>query len=103
MRLLLRYCLLPFAFQLFRRAKAVIGFLFLDKPQGGSPVDVHAVRLPVRPIRAAFVRTFIPIQPQPFQVVQELGFVTGLAAFQVSIFYPEDKNASLAADKQPVE
>src|SRR2546421_12505873 len=75
----------------------------MDQPQRSSPVDIHAVGLPVGAVGATNVRAFIPIQAKPLQIVQKLGFVAGFAALQISIFYPQNKDPSLAPYKKPVE
>ena len=54
-------------------------------------------------LEATDVRAFIPIEPQPLQVVAKLVLVALLTARDVGVFDTQHHDAALLARKQPVE
>src|SRR5262249_4315757 len=83
--------LLAFALQPPRGAKTVVSFVLAKQTLGIFAIDVHAVRLAIWRIRAADIGTFIPIEAEPLQIGEKLGFVARLAAFHVSVFDAQDE------------
>src|SRR5579872_3295123 len=65
-------------------------------------VELHAVALPVGSVGAADIRTLVPIQPEPFQIGDELGLMPLFAAFDVGIFDAQDVRAALLPGNEPV-
>ena len=99
--------LFALSFQLFRGAEAAVGFALVQQLLGVSGVDIEALRLAIGAVCAfgGVVETagaFIPVEAEPVQVFNELGFVTGFAAFQIGILNAQQKLTACAACKKPV-
>jgi hypothetical protein len=91
--------------------------VFLQYPHGVVPDElvapIHAAAaeggasLFVNGIDPGFANDWLPlvlpVQPQPFDVVNQLIFVAALAAFYVRVFNSQDIRALLLAGKKPVE
>mmetsp|Transcript_12152 Transcript_12152/g.16050 ORF Transcript_12152/g.16050 Transcript_12152/m.16050 type:complete len:219 (+) Transcript_12152:1312-1968(+) len=90
-------------FELLLSAKAWVGDFLIDEPLGHLLVEITPFRLAVRAVIAPDVRTFVPIQTQPTDVLQHalLRFPGGSS--QVRIFDADDKFPPCAAGLQPVE
>ena len=63
-------------------------------------VDLPPVGLAVRPAGAADIGTFIVINPQPMQPVDQFLFRSGYIALLVGIFDPQDEGAAGAFRQQ---
>ena len=91
-------------FQLFRSAEARIGFAFAQQLLGVLGVDIQPLRLAVGTVAAGFrggpvgigKRSFIPVEAEPAQVLNELFLVAGFGALHVGVFNAEDEIAAHA-------
>src|SRR5579863_2756632 len=66
-------------------------------------VEFQPVGLAIRRVRSANVWAFVPVEPQPFQVADELIFKTSFAALDIGILDAEHHGAALLPGKEPVE
>src|SRR5438094_6779514 len=94
---------LAFFLQVFFGAKAKIGFVLVEQSFCVCAIDLEPVGLPIRSVAAAHVGAFIPIEAEPFQVLDELVFETRFAAIYVGVFDAERHGAALLAREEPVE
>src|SRR3954463_3008116 len=94
---------LAFFLQVFFGAKAKIGFVLIAQSFCVCAIDLEPVGLPVGTVAAAYVRAFVPIETEPFQVGDELVFKTRFAAINVGVFDPEHHGAALLAREKPIE
>src|SRR5260370_36262766 len=92
-----------FTLQFFRRTEAIVGLPILNQSIGIGPISIHLVRRPVGGIASANVRTFVPIQPQPLEILQQLSFVARLTAFDVGVFDAKYERTVLLPRKKHVE
>ena len=95
-------------FELLRGAEAAVGLALGEQALGVLGVDVPAARIggrgrgrpcPGSPGRAG---AFVPVEAQPVQVFDELGFEAGFGALEVGVFNAEDELAAGAAGEEPV-
>src|SRR5207247_10511666 len=66
-------------------------------------VDLTAMRLLVGTVRATGLRTFIPLQPEPAQILHQCERVFFMAAHGVGVFEPQQKYTTVSAREQEVE
>jgi len=92
-----------FFLQVFLGTEAEVRFLLIEQSLGVCSIDVEAVGLPVRAEATAEVGTLVPIEAEPFQVGDELGFKAGFTAVDVRVFDAEDHGAALLAGEEPIE
>ena len=94
---------LALSLELLGGAVAGIGVPGLDKPARDVGVDVHALGLAVGAVGSADLGTFVPVQAQPAQGVEqhEVG-VLGVA-LGVGVLDAEDEGAAVVACEGPVE
>jgi hypothetical protein len=59
--------------------------------------------LTIRRVRPTDIRAFVPIQPEPFQVGDELIFETDFAAFDIRVFNAQHHGAAVPPREEPVE
>jgi cyclophilin family peptidyl-prolyl cis-trans isomerase len=98
-------CELRLARQLefFRRAEARIRLPLRRQAQQRRLVDRRTLALPVWPVRAADVRAFVPVEPQPAQLAQ-LEFEQRLVtAFGVGVLDAQNEATARGARRQPAE
>ena len=95
--------LLALLVQFLRRAEAVISLALGDQTFGVLKINGELVTLAIRRERTAEVGSLVPVEPQPFQIVQQLPLVAALAALDVGVFYAQDHGAALLPGKEPVE
>ncbi|MNO91922.1 hypothetical protein D3C76_834820 [compost metagenome] len=89
--------------QLFGGAEAREGVAHVDQLLGVLLVDVAALALPVRAMRAADVRTFAPLDTEPAQGVEDLLFGLAGRTQLVGIFDTQDELAAVLLGKAVVE
>ena len=94
---------LAFFLQVFFGAKAKIGFVLVEQSFCVCAIDLEPVGLPVGTVVAAYVGAFVPIETEPFQVIDELIFKTRFAAIDISVFDAEHHGAALLAGEEPIE
>ncbi|MNN13631.1 hypothetical protein D3C81_1266690 [compost metagenome] len=75
----------------------------VDQLLGVLLVDVAALALPVRAMRAADVRTFAPLDTEPAQGVEDLLFGLAGRTQLVGIFNTQDELAAVLLGKAVVE
>src|SRR5947209_3314735 len=92
-----------FFLQVFLGTEAEIRFVFIEQSLGVCAIDLETVGLPVRAVVTADVGSFVPIEAEPFQVGDELGFKAGFTAVNVGVFDAEDHGAALLAGEEPIE
>ncbi len=102
-RLLILELLFAVALQLLLRAEAEISFALAYQALGVLAIDRQPVALPIRRVRPTDVWTFVPIQSHPFEIVEQLGFVASLAAFEIRVFDAKHHDAAGLTGEQPVE
>ena len=90
-------------FQLFFRAIAGIRQVRVHQFFQMRRIEIQPFTLPVGAIGAADVRSFVPVKPQPFQVLQKTGLVGRIAAGFIRIFNPQNETTALAPGEHPVE
>ena len=66
-------------------------------------VNVGALGLAIRPVRAADIGPLVPVETQPVNVFQKLPLEFGLGSFDVGILDAENEAALLSAGEEPVE
>ena len=89
-RLLIRQLLPAIALQFLLRAEAQIRLALAQQPLRMLAINRQPVALAIRRIRAADIRPFVPIQPQPLQVLEQLRLEARLAALHVGVFDAQD-------------
>src|SRR5947209_10722208 len=94
---------LAFPLQLFRAAKAKVCLVFLEQALGITMVEAHAIALAVGSECSANIRAFIPVDPQPAQVLQQLSFKTRLAALYIGVLDAQNMRTFLLASEEPIE
>ena len=57
----------------------------------------------VRRVRAANLRTFIPVDAEPAQPIEDSGDHLGLGALHVGVFDAQDERAAVTTGVEPVE
>ena len=77
--------------------------MFAEQTLGMLAIELQAIALAIRGVWAAYVRAFIPLEPKPFQVVEQLRLVAGFAALKVGVFNAQDHRPVFLAREQPVE
>src|SRR5260370_17420644 len=92
-----------FTLTFFRASEAIVGLPIWNQSIGIGRISVHLVGLRVGWIGSANVRTFVPIQPQPLEILQQLSFVARLTAFDVGVFDAKYERTVLLPRKKPVE
>ena len=91
------------SFDLFGSRVGLVGIAGFEELCGNIAVDVHALALAVRRVRAPLTDTFIPIQAQPTQRIKNLiERFLGIAS-SIGVFNTEDEGASGVARVCPVE
>ena len=93
--------LFSLTFQLLFRTKAPECVTGLDQTQSVLLIYGKALRLPVRASGSADVRAFVPIYPQPSQVLKDLIFVLGSGTLPISVLNPENVSAVLLPGEKP--
>ncbi len=66
-------------------------------------IDLPLVALAIGRIRTADVGAFVPIETEPLDIFDELGFIARFAALEVGVFNAEDEGSALLAREEPVE
>jgi hypothetical protein len=89
--------------QLLGGAVAAVGVPRRQQPGGHVGVDVHPLRLPVRLVRAADLRTLVPVEAQPAHRGEQLLVRLLGVAGRVGVLDPEDQLAAVVAGEGPVE
>ena len=87
--------------QLLGRAEAAVGLALGQQLLGVLGINLQPLGLAIR-ANVAFSRTFVPVQPQPAQILDQLGLVAPLGAFHVGVFNAQQKLAAGAPRKEPV-
>ena len=70
-RLVARLLLLPHLLQALRRAEAAVGVPARDQPLGVLAVERGPLALGVGPVRTALVRSFVPVEAEPREDVDD--------------------------------
>ena len=89
--------------QLLLGAEAEIGLAFAQQPLGLFTVEIETVALAIGRMWAADIGTFVPVEAEPFQVVEKLAFKALLAALDVGVLDAQDHDAALLPREKPVE
>ena len=94
-------------FEFLGGAEAAIGFAVSEQALGMLRVDGETLGLAIGP-EGAFVWSagcawaFVPVEAEPAEVFDKLGFETGFGSFEISVFDAEDELASSTAGEEPV-
>ncbi len=89
--------------QLLLGAVAAVGVAGVQELLGDVLVDLHALRLAVRRVRAADLGALVPVEAQPAHRVQELLVRLLGVAGRVGVLDAEDQRALVVAREGPVE
>src|SRR5271170_4455469 len=84
-----------FSFQIFLSAETQIRFTFVQQALGLFAIEIEPVGLAIGKVWAADVGTFVPINPQPLQIGDQLIFEASFAAFDIGILDAQDHGAAL--------
>src|SRR6185369_7689372 len=95
--------LLALLFELLLRAETVVGLAFVHELERVRAIDLPLVALAIRRVRAADVRTLVPLDAEPLEVFEELRLVTGFAAIEVGVFDAKDERTFLLTREEPIE
>ena len=88
--------------QLFRGTETTIGFALLEQLFGVLVVNVQALALAVGRVGATDFRALAPVQAQPAEIFDQLGFVTDLTPLHIGVLDAENEVTSVVAGKEPV-
>src|SRR5271166_4426101 len=66
-------------------------------------IDFQPVGLTIGNMRPSNIRAFVPINPQPLEIANELVFVTRFTPFEVSVLDAQDHSAALLAGEKPIK
>ena len=88
--------------QFLRGAETAVGFAFRQQLIGVLLIDLHALALPVGRVGAADLRPFGPVQAQPAQIFDQLGFVARLTSLHIGVLDAQQEVSSGVAGKEPV-
>ncbi|MCY1426439.1 hypothetical protein D9M71_422600 [compost metagenome] len=89
--------------QALRGAEAGEGVALLDQFVGVLLIDGAALALPIRAMRAADVRAFVPFDAEPAQGVEDLLFGLAGGAQLVGVLDAQDELAAVLAGEAEVE
>ncbi|MNZ74188.1 hypothetical protein D3C78_926310 [compost metagenome] len=89
--------------QLFGGAEAVEGMAGVNQFLGVPGVDLATLALPVRAVRAADVRAFVPFDAEPAQGIEDLLFRLARGAQLVGVFDAQDELTAVLLGKAVVE
>src|SRR5207248_5288206 len=98
-----RLCQFPLRLQPLLAAKASIRNSGGEELLRGGAVNIDALRLPIRLVRPAVVRTFIPIESEPAQIVEHHRFRLARRSRLVGVFDANDERATVPLREKPVE
>ena len=93
---------LPLCFQFFRGAEAAVSLALFEQLLRVPLIDIEALALTVGCIRTANLRALRPLQAEPAQVFDQLGFIANLAPLHISVFNPKHECSAIVAGKEPV-
>ncbi len=88
---------------LLRGRERLVDVPALDEPRDDVLVDVRALRLPVRLVRAADLDALVPVEPEPAQRVEELLVALLAVARRVGVLDAEHERAAGVPRVGPVE
>src|SRR5579864_7301232 len=100
---MLRRSPFPLALQIFFGAETQISLVLGKQSLCVLAINRQPVGLPIWPKLPADIRPFIPIEPKPLQICDQLAFKACLAAVHVGVFDAEHHRSALLPRKQPVE
>ena len=89
--------------QILGSAEAVVCFAFVQQLLSIFFVNIKALGLIVRTVFAAGLRTFIPVDAQPFQAGKDLAYGILFQAFNIGILNTQNQLTAHFAGKQPVK
>ena len=89
--------------QLLLRAVAVVGVTGVQQLLGDVLVEVHALRLAVRRVRAADLGALVPVEAQPAHRVEQLVVRLLGVAGRVGVLDAEDQGSLVVPGERPVE
>src|SRR5258705_50722 len=96
-------CGVASGFQLFGRAIAVVRVAFGHEPPGHLPMTVESLGLKVRAMWPANERSFVPIETEPSQTVENALQHFRRGALGIRILDSENEDTTVTTRKQPVE
>ena len=89
--------------KLFGGIETVIGLFFIEQLFYVFVIDVHSLRLQIRPVRSACFRPFVPLDTEPAQVVHNLlGRRRGVSLL-VCVLDAQNKCTARPSGPEPVE
>src|SRR5882672_11187413 len=95
--------LLAHGLQTFWGTPTAIGGTGSDQLLGIALIQGKTLRLPVRSVRAAHIRAFVPLQPDPAQRAQDRFFITSMRARLIRVFNTDEKLPTVGSGKDIVK
>src|SRR5262245_45456216 len=95
--------LLPHGLQTFWGTPTAIGGTGSDQLLGIALIEGETLRLPVRSVRTAHIRAFVPLQPDPAQRAQDCFFIASVRARLIRIFNTDEKLPAVGAGKDIIK
>src|SRR5207245_4855820 len=83
-------------------AVAAVSLTLPDQPRRLFLIEVQALRLAVGRMRAALVRSLVPVEPQPVQALVDQRLVLGTVALDVGVIDAQDERSVLLAREEHV-
>src|SRR5579864_1321289 len=94
---------LAILFQVLLRAETEIRLALSQQPLRMFAIDFQPIGLSIGTVCAANIGTFVPIEPQPFQILEQRSLETRFTALNVGVLDAQHHRAALLPRKEPVE
>src|SRR5712691_9731069 len=95
--------LLTHSLQTFWGTPTAIGGTGREQLLGIALIQGETLRLPVRSVRTAHIRAFVPLQPDPAQRAQDRFFITSMRARLIRVFNTDEKLPTVGSGKDIVK
>lgn len=99
----LRALLCTEGFEALGRAETAVSVTGGEKLVGVVLIEMNALGLKIRGVRAADFRAFVPLEAEPTKRVHDVAHSIGIVACAVSVFDAQDKCAAAVAREEPVK
>ena len=88
---------------LLRRREVVVGVAARDQRVRRVAMAIEPLRLEVGGVGSADFRSFVPVEPEPSQALENAGDHLVGRALGIGVLDAQDEHAAVAAHEQPVE
>ena len=89
--------------ELRRRAEAVVRVTAVQQLVRVGRVEMQPLGLAIRSVHAADIRAFVPVEPEPAQILEDARLGLARRSLGVGVLDAQDERAILAMREQPVE